>query len=673
MSTNEDILKELKGISERIGRLNFADTAYPVWTDTVDYPNQLPLAGRPAAGAPGEPRADSARGTIGAVLGWRLNPADPAGFVAALNRAFRLVEDDQGNTVARWVPPTYSVQSLEVGLGAVTGAQASLLAQARVGVEQVRPLIEALTALGPDSDQEDVEAIRGLVLAELDELLNQLGTEGGPVPQRVDSGFELLLGTGITNTGPNGDQIKPYDVETGGGQLGLLRDRLGLESSRVNTIDEEERLTNFLIIVGNIDTMRVTWLTQRKNFRGADAGAFLGTQLVLLTRALLVVAESVQEVYFALDSVFVGPSERQVLRLPTDPPITASELLSWVEEVASKKGIDLIRNSGKDGIIHAFAPIVAKLSALVRGVETHLVNPGQNPPLPPGLYTQRVVVAWQGLAAHLASIEELMRAVRRTQPRIVRVSPKVGFTTETSKGLAIDGEDFDEGVRVLLTTLKGDALRGKGFDNIKESERIVGTDPVLVSDRQMDADFDLSKISIPAGEKKLSLTALVANPDGSVAFLENAFTVHPPPAAEPPKNDPPKDEPPKVEPPKPVLAGIRKLRAIDPKTGKEVTENLKDNIDKAKQYARGMEYDVEVVGKHFKHKGEDRHLICDFGKGVNVPTNTPSITTKGNEDFFTVRIAVLSNASVNERLVHVFDSKRPLSLSEAKGGLFIIV
>ena len=360
MSTNKDILNELKGISERIGRLNFADTAYPVWTDTVDYPNQLPLAGQPGSGAPGEARPDSARSTIGAVLGWRLNPADPAGFVAALNRAFRLVEDEQGNTVARWVPPSYSVQSLEVGLGAVTGAQASLLAQARVGVEQVRPLVAGLAPLDPDSDKEDVEAVRGLILAELDEIVNQLGTEGGPVPQRVDSNFELLLGDGITDTGPNGDQIKPYDVETGRGQLGLLRDRLGLASGRVNTIEEEERLTNFLIIVGNIDTLRVTWLTQRKNFRGADASAFLGTQLVLLTRALLVVAESVQEVYFALDSVFVGPSERQVTLLPTTPQtITIAELLSWVEEVASNKRLDVIRSSGKDAIIHAFAPVGA--------------------------------------------------------------------------------------------------------------------------------------------------------------------------------------------------------------------------------------------------------------------------------------------------------------------------
>lgn len=532
MSSQRDpILEKLTEISNQLGRLNFADTAYPVWTDTVDYPNQLPLAGQPGAGAPGETRPDSARGTIGAVLGWRLNPSDPAGFVAALNRAFRLVEDEQGNTTARWVPPSYSVQSLEVGLGAVTGAQASLLAQARVAVEQVRPLIEGLTPLDPDSDREDVEAVRGLILSELQELVNQLGTEGGPVPQRVDSSFDLLLGAGITNTGPNGDQIKPYDVENGGGQLGLLRERLHLESGRVNTIDEEERLTNFLIVISNIDTMRVTWLTQRKNFRGADASAFLGTQLVLLTRALLVVAESVQEIYFALDSVFVGPSERQVTLLPTTPQkITVAELLSWVEEIASKKGLDVIRNSGKDGIIHAFSPVVSEMRRLVHEVAA-VIN--HEPPadraaaqararlraeanLPPGLYTQRVVVAWLGLAAHLGNVLELVRPIRRTRPRIVAVEPERAPLGAVPR-LAIDGEDFGEGARVFLTRRPSAQV---SIDFNTTAADIEGTEVTLVSETQIDANFDLDEPAAPG-----TWSVVVVNADGSIAYGADLFEI----------------------------------------------------------------------------------------------------------------------------------------------------
>lgn len=538
MSSQRDpILEKLTEISNQLGKFNFADTAYPVWTDTVDYPNQLPLAGQPGAGAPGEQRGDSARSTIGAVLGWRLNPADPAGFVAALNRAFRLVEDDQGNTIARWVPPTYSVQSLEVGLGAVTGAQASLLAQARVGVEQVRPLIEGLTALDPDSDAEDVEAIRGLILSELEQLVNQLGTEGGPVPQRVDSSFELLLGNGITNAGPNGDQIRPYDAETGGGQLGLLRDRLGLASGRVNTIDEEERLTNFLIIISNIDTLRVTWLTQRKNFRGADAGAFLGTQLVLLTRALLVVAESVQEVYFALDSVFMGPGERQVTLLPTTPQkITISELLSWVEEVASKKGLDVIRASGKDGIIHAFAPVVAELRRLVievadvintetpadPGVAQAKVRLRAEANLPPGLYTQRVVVAWLGLTAHLGNVLELIRPIRRTRPRVDEVEPERAPLGATPR-LAIDGKDFEAGARVFLTRRTREQVNVNPFD---PSADIEGKILTVIDDDQIDANFNLAPPPAAPG----AWSVVVVNSDGSVAYGAALFEIEPSPA-----------------------------------------------------------------------------------------------------------------------------------------------
>jgi len=43
--------------------------------------------------------------------------------------------------------------------------------------------------------------------------------------------------------------------------------------------------------------------------------AFYGTQLVLISRQFSVILETVNEVRFALDSVFIGPSERQTLLL----------------------------------------------------------------------------------------------------------------------------------------------------------------------------------------------------------------------------------------------------------------------------------------------------------------------------------------------------------------------
>ena len=51
-----------------------------------------------------------------------------------------------------------------------------------------------------------------------------------------------------------------------------------------------------------------SWDAQREFFvRGSAVEPFLGTQLVLLSRDLEVIAESVHEAEFAMNSVFLGP------------------------------------------------------------------------------------------------------------------------------------------------------------------------------------------------------------------------------------------------------------------------------------------------------------------------------------------------------------------------------
>lgn len=146
--------------------------------------------------------------------------------------------------------------------------------------------------------------------------VNELGVEGGPRVPRVDSLFEQLLGTAPV-----------FDPERTGGQLGILAQQFGLQRRRINTIDEEQNLTNFIILVEYVLSLKTSWDTQRGFFtRTGKTEPFFGTQLVLVSRALSVVAESVQEVYAAMDSVFVGPAERQVVELtfPAEPGQPAS-------------------------------------------------------------------------------------------------------------------------------------------------------------------------------------------------------------------------------------------------------------------------------------------------------------------------------------------------------------
>lgn len=337
------------------------------------------------------------------VLNWRPSgyQGDAKGFVAALNQSFSL-KHIEGHTEFTWTPRSYA--AVQTGLGALTGAQASIFTRAQVARDQALPLLDGLYPLRADADDQDVAAIRAIVRSGWNELVNELGIEGGPRVLRVDDLFRQL-------TGGAGPVVNP-DPEQVGGQLGQLASLFGLKRSRVNTIDEEQNLTNFLIIADYTLGLLQSWLTQRRFFtRGAGFEPFLGTQLVLVERSLSVVSESVQEVYLAMDSVFLGREERQVVELtfPGEPPLFVAELLSWIDQVASTEGPQLIKDGGKQGVI-SFQPTIDRLATLAAGA----LVPPQNPAsLPAGYCTARVQRALQELAEHLAETSNLVQQIRQ--------------------------------------------------------------------------------------------------------------------------------------------------------------------------------------------------------------------------------------------------------------------
>lgn len=388
--------------------------AYPVLTEPISYP--VAPATAPSAAPPGggtAPLGQIVEGAIRDVLGWRPKANDPTSFTAALNQAFDL-KQVEGHTEWTWTPKSYAVQT---DLGAVTGAQASIYTRAKVALDQALPLLDGLTALRADVLPEDLESMRAVVRSELTQLVNEFGLLGGPRVQRVDQLFFLLLGGTLTATGVVLNSANPEQVQ---GELGMLGDRFGMERSRVNTIDDEQDLTNYLILVDYVIGLNQSWVSSDRQYFASvpnDPGApqpFLGTQLVLLSRALEVVAESVHNVYFTMDSVFLGPAERQTIQLnlvdtsttppQPQPPLYMADLLEWVDRVVSQEGPRLIQDGGKDGVA-ALTPILAQLGTLVCASLLNPVpacNPGvlrlQDPAvLPPGYATPRVQRALQTL------------------------------------------------------------------------------------------------------------------------------------------------------------------------------------------------------------------------------------------------------------------------------------
>src|SRR5262249_15209840 len=140
---------------------------------------------------------------------------------------------------------------------------------------------------------------------------------------------------------PSQVQTDPDKVD---GTFGTLRDTYGIYFRKnnqgnpfSNSIQDEQDITNFRVISDYMTSLLQSWISNGQFFLLGDATqpAFFGTQLVLISRQFSVIAETVSEVRFAFDSVFIGPSERQTLLLvfrdsKKFPPIFLEVLLQEI-------------------------------------------------------------------------------------------------------------------------------------------------------------------------------------------------------------------------------------------------------------------------------------------------------------------------------------------------------
>ena len=377
------------------------------------------------------------------VLGWRPS-GDVAGFQAALTGAFQL-RQVEGHTEWSWQQRGYAVQA---DMGALTGAQASIYARAKSALDQILPLLAGLTPINPSLyPPQDLEAIRTVVAAELQELVNELALEGGPRIQRVDELFRLLTGESRKSRNPDPDAVQ--------GQVGTLRDRFGLTVAYVDTVDEERIVTNFRIVVEQVLTLQESWDTDRKLLSVLDSNTSLGTILIWLSRSLEAVCESVDDLTFALDSVFVDGAQRQVIQLdftnatvdlPELPlrkgkkepfsfkgkqaPILLSDMLDWVVRASRDEGPRIVQDAGKDGVL-AFAPILHQLRILIHATRKFTHSP-QGATLPDGMRTPRVRRALEVLAGQLDEAANLAALVRRDG------IPEITSQAVTTRGGQID-------------------------------------------------------------------------------------------------------------------------------------------------------------------------------------------------------------------------------------------
>jgi hypothetical protein len=373
----------------------FQETRVRVY-DILPTSNQIVGTGTQTSLTPVDNRGGSLQqivdSALSEVLGRNLN-SDAKAFLSTLTQTFT-PKQTNGRTEYVWTARTYAAMQNDLG-GTVSGAQASLYHRAKAALNDALPLLDKLYPLDPAADQQNMDAMRAIIRTELIELVEELGATGGPRVQRVDSLFQLLIGSAEdTNSSENV-----------GGQMKNLADVFGLNRSHINTVDQEQDYGNFLIVRDYIVSLKDSWNAYVQDTGG---GAYVGTQLVLLSQALSVVAESVQEVYRIMDLVFLGPAERQTVLIdftlakypppnstnslmgtntnkkpvafplpdgteyPEDelsklvPPMSVEGLLKWAWRFGAEEGPTLAKAGGKLGIAQAIAETAEKLMILVQ-------------------------------------------------------------------------------------------------------------------------------------------------------------------------------------------------------------------------------------------------------------------------------------------------------------------
>ena len=492
------------------------DQAFPAMPSIV--------TSRSSGTSAGTDTSSAIQAAIRDVLGWRPRVEDPKAFVDALRSSFSL-KVVEGHVESRYVPRGYAVQS---DLGAVTGGQASFYRRAQVSRTEILRLLDALTPLRTDFDSQDVEAYRGLVRGAVQSLVDELGASGGARLEMVDAYFRGLTGTERPDLLGSADGVA--------GQLGALRDRLGLIDDNVNTVEEEGVRTAYWTLVDMVTDLQASWLAQRQRF--GRVGGFLGTDLIRLSRLMEAAADQVEELEAVLDSVLVPVTERRTIELNSDTGLTLDGLLSWLRSFLTTEGRRLAQDGGRDGIVSGLTPTAIallknfKISLADRlGVDTtgaKAVAPDNQAPqvhylpasccscsLPSGMYAARVRIA-------VASLCRLLTDLARTAQRIGRWS-RVVLLNLTFK--RVDGREDVAEVEFRGLNLRRNFIPAfiPGGLPVDEGCSISEVDPALLvrairgtstaDEESISAMFHVTELG-----QVLSTTALGLLRDGGVAL-----------------------------------------------------------------------------------------------------------------------------------------------------------
>lgn len=395
---SRSLLNELQNIS-----------SYPA-ASTALAPAQPISGGGGTASASLQRTVESA---LQSVLGRLPKAGDQKSFMAALKMSFTYKETTTGRGQYEWTPRSYIGQT-DLG-GGVTGAQASLVTFARTALDNSLPLLEGLFPL-VSVDDEDVAAATSILRMTWTEFVSELSREGGPRIARANELIDSILDDTRTSImgGTRGGHLTRLGILLGiidtdandDPRISQRTNRAIVTRRNVITPEEEANLTNYIALRDFITAVNSSWETYAQNSRGRD----LGTGLVILSRLLSVISESVNEVYAAMDSVLIGDAERVATRIDLGDwgDISMDELLSWISTFASEEAPRLVQDGGRWGV-EAILPTAQLLEDLTGAVARLIDEEAQKATrmLSKGMVHPRVKNALGDLLRYLTDMREM--------------------------------------------------------------------------------------------------------------------------------------------------------------------------------------------------------------------------------------------------------------------------
>ena len=377
-------------------------------------------------------------------------------------------------------------------------------------------LKNGVTVMLPEADPEYVKALREMARSQMTEIVKELGMVGLPSILRIDTYFDILLGQnpGVLSQSGQPVEFNPDHIK---GTLGQIRETYGIKfvgNKFNNSVEDEQDITNFRVISDYMTSLMQSWIANREFFEiKRNLPAFFGTQLVLISRQFNVIAETVNEARFALDSVFIGPNERQTLLLEFHdsslPAMFLEDVLDEIDKFVADEGPRLLRDGGKISVKNNILPVVRSLKHMIE--EAH--HPENSGKLPDGFRTARVQHALDDLRDQLRALIDLIDQVKQDVP-----APEGTLAVETLIATdTVDQYGASDGGGIL-------SIIGSGFDpnaevDIHSTVAIVATPSASGTHTQFYSSERIDVVVDPAsgswsGLQSGSHTITVKNPDG---------------------------------------------------------------------------------------------------------------------------------------------------------------